>query len=106
MTPGNFVWNELETCDVEAAKAFCAATTGWTFEGMRCRIRSAPTMPTSEQAAARREIISPDRLAHEPQDLYCHEALLVIAACCAMKARFAPINADKTQSRARVDVGG
>jgi predicted enzyme related to lactoylglutathione lyase len=31
---GNFVWNELYTRDVEAAKAFYAATVGWTFEGM------------------------------------------------------------------------
>ena len=34
MTHGNFVWNELYTRDVEAAKAFYAATVGWTFEGM------------------------------------------------------------------------
>jgi uncharacterized protein len=29
---GTFVWNELATRDVEAAKAFYAATLGWTFE--------------------------------------------------------------------------
>ena len=34
MTHGNFVWNELYTHDVDAAKAFYAATIGWTFEGM------------------------------------------------------------------------
>jgi predicted enzyme related to lactoylglutathione lyase len=34
VTHGNFVWNELYTRDVEAAKAFYAATVGWTFEGM------------------------------------------------------------------------
>ena len=34
MTHGSFVWNELYTPDVEAAKAFYAATIGWTFEGM------------------------------------------------------------------------
>ena len=34
MTHGIFVWNELYTRDVEAAKAFYAATVGWTFEGM------------------------------------------------------------------------
>jgi predicted enzyme related to lactoylglutathione lyase len=34
VTPGSFVWNELYTRDVEAAKAFYAATVGWTFEGM------------------------------------------------------------------------
>ena len=34
MAHGNFVWNELYTRDVEAAKAFYAATVGWTFEGM------------------------------------------------------------------------
>ena len=33
MTHGSFVWNELYTRDVEAAKAFYAATLGWTFEG-------------------------------------------------------------------------
>ena len=32
MTDGSFVWNELYTRDVEAAKAFYAATVGWTFE--------------------------------------------------------------------------
>jgi hypothetical protein len=31
---GNFAWHELYTRDVEAAKAFYAATVGWTFEGM------------------------------------------------------------------------
>jgi uncharacterized protein len=34
MTHGTFVWNELYTRDVEKAKAFYAATIGWTFEGM------------------------------------------------------------------------
>ncbi len=34
MKHGNFVWSELYTRDVEAAKAFYAATAGWTFEGM------------------------------------------------------------------------
>ena len=34
MTHGNFAWHELYTRDVEAAKAFHAATVGWTFEGM------------------------------------------------------------------------
>lgn len=34
MTHGCFGWNELYTRDVEAAKAFYAATVGWTFEGM------------------------------------------------------------------------
>jgi len=34
VTHGSFVWNELYTRDVEAAKAFYAATIGWTFEGM------------------------------------------------------------------------
>jgi uncharacterized protein len=34
MTHGSFVWNELYTRDVEAAKAFYAATIGWTFDGM------------------------------------------------------------------------
>ena len=29
---GSFVWNELATGDVEAAKAFYAETLGWTFE--------------------------------------------------------------------------
>ncbi len=33
-THGTFAWNELYTRDVEAAKAFYAATVGWTFEGM------------------------------------------------------------------------
>jgi len=31
---GTFVWNELNTWDVETAKAFYAATLGWSFEGM------------------------------------------------------------------------
>jgi len=31
---GNFVWSELYTRDVEAAKAFYAALVGWTFESM------------------------------------------------------------------------
>jgi uncharacterized protein len=34
VTHGSFAWNELYTRDVEAAKAFYAATVGWTFEGM------------------------------------------------------------------------
>ena len=34
MGHGNFAWHELYTRDVEAAKAFYAATVGWTFEGM------------------------------------------------------------------------
>jgi predicted enzyme related to lactoylglutathione lyase len=34
MPHGNFVWSELYTRDVEAAKAFYSATVGWTFEGM------------------------------------------------------------------------
>jgi uncharacterized protein len=34
VTHGNFAWHELYTRDVEAAKAFYAATVGWTFEGM------------------------------------------------------------------------
>jgi uncharacterized protein len=32
---GIFGWNELVTKDVDAAKAFYAATFGWTFEPMR-----------------------------------------------------------------------
>ena len=32
--PWKFRWHELYTRDVEAAKAFHAATVGWTFEGM------------------------------------------------------------------------
>lgn len=32
MMDGTFVWNELLTGDVERAKAFLAATLGWTFE--------------------------------------------------------------------------
>lgn len=31
---GIFVWNELNSQDVEAAKSFYAATLGWTFETM------------------------------------------------------------------------
>ena len=34
MIHGNFGWHELYTSDVEAAKAFYAATVGWMFEGM------------------------------------------------------------------------
>jgi uncharacterized protein len=34
VTHGTFVWNELYTRDVERAKAFYAASIGWTFEGM------------------------------------------------------------------------
>lgn len=34
MAHGEFYWNELMTHDVEASKAFHAATIGWTFEGM------------------------------------------------------------------------
>jgi uncharacterized protein len=34
VTHGNFAWHELYTRDVEAAKAFYAATVGWTFESM------------------------------------------------------------------------
>jgi uncharacterized protein len=34
VTHGNFAWHELYTRDVEAAKAFHAATLGWTFQGM------------------------------------------------------------------------
>ena len=33
MTHGNFAWHELYTRDLAAAKAFYAATAGWTFEG-------------------------------------------------------------------------
>jgi predicted enzyme related to lactoylglutathione lyase len=29
---GKFIWNELNTHDVDGAKAFLAATLGWTFE--------------------------------------------------------------------------
>jgi predicted enzyme related to lactoylglutathione lyase len=29
---GKFIWNELNTHDVEGAKKFLAATLGWTFE--------------------------------------------------------------------------
>lgn len=31
---GTFVWNELNSWDPEAAKAFYGATLGWTFEAM------------------------------------------------------------------------
>ncbi|QFR34125.1 VOC family protein [Ancylobacter sp. TS-1] len=31
---GIFVWNELNTRDIAGAKAFYAATLGWTFEAM------------------------------------------------------------------------
>jgi uncharacterized protein len=31
---GAFVWNELMTRDVEAAKAFYAATLGWSYDAM------------------------------------------------------------------------
>ena len=35
MSPhGKFVWNELNTHDVEAAKKFLGATLGWTFDAM------------------------------------------------------------------------
>jgi len=34
MTHGTFVWSELYTRDVEKAKAFYAATVGWTYESM------------------------------------------------------------------------
>jgi len=34
VTHGHFVWHELYTHDVEAAKAFYTATVGWRFEGM------------------------------------------------------------------------
>jgi predicted enzyme related to lactoylglutathione lyase len=34
VTHRNFVWNGLYTRDVEAVKAFNAATVGWTFEDM------------------------------------------------------------------------
>ncbi len=33
VTYESFAWNDLYTRDVEAAKAFYAATVGWTFEG-------------------------------------------------------------------------
>jgi hypothetical protein len=32
--PGHFYWNELMTHDLAAAKAFYAATCGWTYEEM------------------------------------------------------------------------
>jgi predicted enzyme related to lactoylglutathione lyase len=31
---GKFVWNELNTHDLEGAKRFLSATLGWTFEAM------------------------------------------------------------------------
>ena len=31
---GKFIWNELNTHDAEASKAFLAATLGWSFEAM------------------------------------------------------------------------
>ena len=34
MAHGQFMWNELVTGDVEAAKAFYAKTLGWSYEGM------------------------------------------------------------------------
>src|SRR5690242_8876529 len=34
MPHGTFAWNELMTTDVEKAKAFFAATIGWSYEGM------------------------------------------------------------------------
>ncbi len=34
MPHGNFVWRELYTRDVEAARVFYAALVGWTFEAM------------------------------------------------------------------------
>ncbi len=34
MTHGTFVWNELYTRNIEAAKRFYAAVAGWTFEAM------------------------------------------------------------------------
>jgi len=34
MAHGTFVWNELLTRDVEAAKTFYASTVGWTFKPM------------------------------------------------------------------------
>ena len=34
MPHGSFVWRELYTRDVEAAKAFYGALLGWTFEGV------------------------------------------------------------------------
>lgn len=33
-THGKVYWNELMTTDVEAAKAFYAATLGWSYDGM------------------------------------------------------------------------
>ncbi|MFK8253638.1 VOC family protein [Ancylobacter terrae] len=33
-THGTFFWNELNTRDVEGAKAFYAATLGWSYEAM------------------------------------------------------------------------
>ena len=34
MANGLFMWNELVTADVEAAKAFYAKTFGWTYDSM------------------------------------------------------------------------
>ena len=34
MPHGSFNWNELQTNDVEKAKAFYKAAVGWSFEGM------------------------------------------------------------------------
>ena len=34
MSHGTFIWNELMTNDVEKAKAFFAATIGWSYDGM------------------------------------------------------------------------
>ncbi len=34
MAHGSFIWNELMTPDVEKAKAFYAASLGWTYEAM------------------------------------------------------------------------
>jgi predicted enzyme related to lactoylglutathione lyase len=31
---GKFVWNELNTRDIEGAKRFLSTTLGWTFESM------------------------------------------------------------------------
>ncbi|CAH2601336.1 Glyoxalase family protein [Rhodovastum atsumiense] len=36
MRPGIFVWNELLTPDVEAAKQFYATLAGWSFRGTPC----------------------------------------------------------------------
>ena len=34
MGPGTFVWNELQTRDVEAAKKFYTSAVGWSFKPM------------------------------------------------------------------------